>query len=168
MSLIPTTPSTPSRILVLGAGTGTLGIFLALHGAVVDVSDLPSCLDLLQRNVLANLPALPAHACVTAVALDWTQPLPEPLLHVTYDIIIGSDVIYSPRLHEPLYRTLQAVARDGRTRVVLGYEGYVEDFGESGFCGLLEGAFTHEKVPVPRGASLGCDVILLQRVEEHL
>lgn len=167
------------RILELGAGTGTLGILLAMHGAMVDVTDLPVCCELLQWNIDANRTAFSEREekplRVRAVGLDWTQPLPAELRQqqqeaeedLRYDFVVASDVLYMPRLHEPFFRTLSQITTEGTT-VVLGYEAYAEEFEETEFYGMLRGIFICEAVPLPKEVSRGCDVFLLQRVKQDL
>lgn len=161
------------RVLELGAGTGTLGIFLAMHGAHVDLTDLPACCDLLQWNIDANRALALAEGDeiplqIRAAPLDWTQPVPEGLrTECPYDLVVASDVIYAPRLQAPFFRTLCQLS-SARTQVVLGYEAYVEQFEETDFYHMLRGTFSCASVPLPKEVSRGCDVYLLQRVEEDL
>ena len=60
------------RILEIGAGTGILGLALSKLGAAqVALTDLPSMLDLLERNVARNAAEL--HGEVRVLPLCWTS-----------------------------------------------------------------------------------------------
>lgn len=88
------------RVLELGAGLGAAGLALARLGATVRVTDRPSMLDLLQRNVREN------DAKVAAAALSWGQLDPETEGAGPFDLVIGSDVAYDSESYLPLLETL--------------------------------------------------------------
>ena len=85
------------RVLELGAGTGLPGIVAATFGAqVVQTDRHDAALELGRSNAERN----GARSIEHRIA-DWTQwPDTE-----RYDLILGADVIYAPRLH-PSLRTI--------------------------------------------------------------
>lgn len=156
------------RILELGAGTGALGLRLAYEGAMVDLTDLPLAIPLLERNIAANLPYLtyPSHAIpLRALPLDWTDLTTlQAFLPIHYDYIIAADVVYTPILYAPLLRVLQALATSHTPipLILLGYEPYVEDLQEGEFYALASSFFSFSFIPLPLSTSRGCQVAELR------
>jgi predicted nicotinamide N-methyase len=94
------------RILEIGAGTGIVGIYAALCGHRVTISDINEDALLFARaNALLN--GVPH---VEVRRLDWRHPdLSEP-----YDLIVGSEVVYDRDLYPALVAFLRkAMAPDG-------------------------------------------------------
>jgi predicted nicotinamide N-methyase len=87
------------RILEIGAGLGVVGIYAALCGHKVTLSDVDEDALLFARaNVLMN--GIPH---VEALNLDWRDSnIPEP-----YDIIVGSEVIYERTVYPALVQFLR-------------------------------------------------------------
>lgn len=87
------------RILEIGAGIGIVGIYAALCGHRITITDInDDALLFAKANALLNgLPHLEIRK------LDWNDPeLPE-----CYDIIVGSEVVYTPRSYPLLVDFLQ-------------------------------------------------------------
>jgi len=83
-----------TRVLELGAGTGMLGIQLAVAGAHVTITDKKQCLDLMQWNVQVNCtPEQQSHVIVQE--LLWGESKPSQFTMHPFDIVIFSDCIYS-------------------------------------------------------------------------
>jgi predicted nicotinamide N-methyase len=95
------------RILELGAGTGLPGIVAATYGAhVVQTDRLEEALAVARQNAERN--GLRSIEHRLADWAEWTDT-------TRYDLILGGDVIYAPRL-QPFLRTIfdTNLAPDGR------------------------------------------------------
>mmetsp|Transcript_8334 Transcript_8334/g.16470 ORF Transcript_8334/g.16470 Transcript_8334/m.16470 type:complete len:210 (-) Transcript_8334:1900-2529(-) len=92
-----------TRVLELGSGTGLCGIAIAklMPEIEVVITDQASHLGLINQNIEIN--AVPN---AKAEELDWLNP--RSLGH--FDLIVGSDLVYSPTLFEPLADTFTATA----------------------------------------------------------
>jgi predicted nicotinamide N-methyase len=92
-----------TRVLELGSGTGLCGIAVAMLRPEVEVvvTDQASHLNLIRQNVSLN-----PVSNVRVEELDWLNP--SKLGH--FDLIIGSDLVYSPELYAPLAETLSLTA----------------------------------------------------------
>lgn len=104
-----------TRLLDLGAGTGVCGLAAALSGGFerVVLSDLPSVVPLLERNVARNAHKLPRDTRVEALGLAWDD---EPMLHEAarrgpYSCIVGGDLLYRPQVVAPLLTALGALTQ---------------------------------------------------------
>ena len=119
-------------VLELGSGTGLVGLFLAalLHRArasprCVHVTDRADHVPIMRENVARNALLLRAPASPSAPAggvvageCEWgREAYPELEGGAPFDLVIGTDVAYSPELHAPLITTLRAVC--GAATVVL-------------------------------------------------
>lgn len=116
------------RVLEIGSGCGVLGVALARLGAHVTLSDLPSVTPLLRDNVARNTrDGIAADAEVPApdvVEFDFTAPIPDALRR-PFDLIVGTDVIYSEALVRPLLTSIHALACEwggGRATAILANE----------------------------------------------
>ena len=85
-----------TRILELGAGTGFLGLTIALNTSPKEVSRMTMTerqegMELLERNV-ATFPKLQnvVHTCVC----DWNAGCASDIISETWDLVIGSDLVY--------------------------------------------------------------------------
>ncbi|KXS12352.1 hypothetical protein M427DRAFT_59678 [Gonapodya prolifera JEL478] len=121
----------PFRILELGAGTGYLGLAIAklledlqnsntlgtapLRDVEVVLTDLDAAIPLLQRNFETNFPSatfavvnIPSNGKLTvrAASLAWSSAIPTWCSSVRWDLVVGSDLVYWPRLHGPLKDTV--------------------------------------------------------------
>eukprot|EP00501_MAST-03F_sp_TOSAG23-6_P000493 GSMAST32.ASY1.ANO1.507.1 assembled CDS len=97
---------TGKNVLELGAGTGLSGIAAALLGAAsVTLTDLPYCLETLNRNAseaLKRNSSASQMANIHVEALDWFTPNDLKV----YDIILGADVVWLADLVKPLTNVL--------------------------------------------------------------
>ena len=82
--------------------------------ASVCLTELPENLPRLQQLVDHN----GASGAVRVEALDWTQPLPEPIASRRRDVVLSADCVFWPELFEPLLSTLAALVQP-TTRVLL-------------------------------------------------
>jgi len=98
------------RVLELGAGTGLPGIVAAARGArVVQTDRQQLVLHLCRMNAQRNGAPLIVHSVA-----DWTAWGD----HDVYDLILGSDILYAPGLHDPLRRIFETnLAPGGRVLV---------------------------------------------------
>jgi len=87
------------RVLELGAGSGLCGLIAAKLGAHVTLTDS-------HAGVLALLEDSACRVGAKVQLLDWELPIPDRL---ETDIIIGSDLVYDPRLVEPLVNVLASL-----------------------------------------------------------
>lgn len=112
------------RVVELGAGTGFLACCLALLGASVVATDLPDMLPIIRANLSFNgllaPPAAPAPppGLAAVVPLDWSGGC--GALAPPYDFVLGSDLVYEPKLFAPLAATMAALS-DGGTVLYLAY-----------------------------------------------
>ena len=102
------------RVVELGAGAGLLGMSAAKLGAEdVVLTDHPSALPLLRRNVERNFPD--ETAAVSCIPLDW---LDDAHLNAVvtakgpFDVALAADVVFAKHLVKPLLRCV-AVAMSG-------------------------------------------------------
>ncbi|KAI8463651.1 MAG: hypothetical protein J3K34DRAFT_475003 [Monoraphidium minutum] len=131
-----------------GAGTGVCGLFLAAAGPRVILTDLPHITPLTRANTAANLcrgGAGGAAAAPLVADYEWGKPAAElagrvaaaaaeaacggpqqqqggagPDHEITYDLIVGADVLYEPRAHAALLASLTALSAP-HTQVYLCY-----------------------------------------------
>jgi len=89
-----------ASVVEVGGGTGMCGIALAksLPHLKVTITDLPEALELIKSNVELN-----GVSNVQVETLDWFECCETQ----KFDLVIGSDVVYSPTLYEPLLNTLE-------------------------------------------------------------
>ncbi|XP_019640093.1 PREDICTED: protein N-methyltransferase NNT1-like [Branchiostoma belcheri] len=106
------------RVLEVGAGAGLPGLVAAAlsqdPSGVVMTDYVEEAVDLMDMNIaetFANDNNRPK-----AAIMDWDDD-PSVLQehHGTFDVIIGSDVVYWPELIEPLIRTVKALLSNKRT-----------------------------------------------------
>lgn len=98
--------TTNGDVLELGAGIGLVGLAALARGNRVTFSDYePQAVQLALHN--AEINGLSARA--QSLVLDWRQPTAQ-----IYPVIVGCEVIYEDRNHEPILRLLQSMlAPDG-------------------------------------------------------
>ncbi|XP_020079792.1 protein-lysine methyltransferase METTL21D isoform X2 [Ananas comosus] len=116
------------RVIELGAGCGLAGLGMALLGCDVITTDQVEVLPLLMRNVerntswilQANSDSAP-FGSISVAELDWGNKEHIKSVGPPFDYIIGTDVVYSEHLLEPLMQTILALSGP-RTSILLGYE----------------------------------------------
>jgi hypothetical protein len=143
---IPTAESSSetTTIVELGAGTGICGLLLAKYVAChVEITDLPSLMHLMERNVTLNFgaqstiddllssddqhilyggePSIAPGTCEARV-LEWG---PQPATQTKYSIILGADVVAS--LYDPvaLAETIHGLSLP-ETQVYISYKGRLD------------------------------------------
>eukprot|EP00941_MAST-03F_sp_MAST-3F-sp1_P000345 g345.t1 len=109
------------RVIELGAGTGICGLFAALQGAHVVITDREESLDLIRLNINLNLKAIEAAGgtCICQ-KLDWNT-WKKPDSFTEYDYIFASDVVYSKAVVDPLIRVLNSLCND-TNKCILAYK----------------------------------------------
>ncbi len=95
---------TPQTVLELGAGLGLPGIAIARAGHCVVVTDYDEdALVFIRENASLNGVELAG-----VHWLDWRDPPEE-----SYDVIVGSEVLYEKRNHAPIIDLIRACLRPG-------------------------------------------------------
>lgn len=138
-------------VVELGSGLGLVGIFCAMLGARVTLTDISDVVPLLQYNIALNFPG--GDDCSTATSGEssirptaarhlWgseTSNLPTP--HP--EVLVLSDVVYDPEGYVPLVTSLDALATD-RTVVLMAHRS--RNPMEHQFFELLGAKFAYELV----------------------
>ncbi|CAA7026240.1 unnamed protein product [Microthlaspi erraticum] len=116
------------RAIELGAGCGVAGFAMAMLGCDVVSTDQKEVLPLLKRNVEWNKstilqmnPGSASFGSLRVAELDWGNEDHIRAVEPPFDYVIGTDVVYSEQLLEPLLRTILALSGP-KTTVMLGYE----------------------------------------------
>jgi len=108
------------QILELGSGTGIVGLTAAAEGATVCLTDgARSLLPMLEANVEEN--DLQHRATVRCLQWGNEEEITAVASEGQFDMIIGSDLLYSPESFPELIDTLAALCTVGRTEVLLVY-----------------------------------------------
>ena len=133
------------RVLELGAGTGAVGLWIALRypTARVTLTDLPEALPLIRANAALNGVA----DRVRVAPLAFGDPVPS---EDAFDVVVGSDLLYSVQCEVPwrqLAATLATAPRGCTTWLAIQerYGCRVRDLGE--FFALVGRA----SAEIPRG-----------------
>lgn len=109
------------RILELGSGTGSLALRLALRGALVTATDRQGAMDVLVRNISANVDRFrdqhKTDLDVDAQLLDWETTIP---IAGEWDLLVGSDLFYIHEHHKSLLET--CILHGGGTRCIFAWE----------------------------------------------
>ena len=93
------------RILEIGAGVGIVGIYAALCGHRVTVTDInPDALLFAKANALLNGVSADIVQC-----LDWN----DSNLSASYDVIVGSEVVYDRQTYPTLVHFLRSALAPG-------------------------------------------------------
>ncbi|KAH0921009.1 hypothetical protein HID58_021027 [Brassica napus] len=116
------------RAIELGAGCGVAGFAMAMLGCDVVSTDQKEVLPLLKRNVEWNTstilqmnPGSASFGSLRVAELDWGNEDHVRAVEPPFDYVIGTDVVYSEQLLEPLLHTILALSGP-KTTVMLGYE----------------------------------------------
>jgi len=111
----PQRPAQPVHSIVeVGAGCGLLGLVLAQEwGARVTLTDTPTATATLLRNTAANKAVLRPPAVAEAKVLRWDEVGDREALDLESkpELIIGTDVVFTTWLVEPLLATMHALAK---------------------------------------------------------
>ena len=103
-------------VLELGSGTGIGGLTAALAGASVTLTDGSlGVLPLLEANVRVN--GLSAQATVQRLRWGHTHDLAD--LDQRVDLVIGSDLLYSPDVFPDLLDTLEELCTPSHTEILV-------------------------------------------------
>jgi hypothetical protein len=108
------------QVLELGAGVGLAGLWAAMHGAHVTLTDVDDdLLDAMRQNVERNAGAIArGGGSATVKRLDWgnvdeivavNEAVPEPAKG--FSLILGADVCYESSAFAALYTTLLLCSR---------------------------------------------------------
>lgn len=97
------------NVLELGCGVGVVGIVAALEGAKVLMTDYEEdALKFTRMNIEKNFTQAMLDPLVEVMYLDWRTPA----LSEKFDLIIGSDLIYEQRNHQPILNLFKQYLRE--------------------------------------------------------
>ena len=120
------------RVLDIGAGLGICALAAAALGATkVVATELPGvALDALQQSILQNVERSGLKVPIEVFGLKWGLGQEGYLTSIAWDLVLCSDLIYSPELQRPLLRSLRHVVIPGHTKVLVAFErrGLEDDF----------------------------------------
>ncbi|RLB17697.1 MAG: methyltransferase [Deltaproteobacteria bacterium] len=116
------TPNGGKNLLEIGCGLGLVGIVAAAFGHKVTMTEQNSdALNFARANALTNLS--PSSPPIDIRRLDWNHPDLDDM----FDLIVGSEVVYSQKDYDPLFRLFKKLLKsDGE--IILA-----ESFRESSF-----------------------------------
>ncbi|TNV72380.1 hypothetical protein FGO68_gene12920 [Halteria grandinella] len=124
--------SDPVSALELGSGTGLLGLFTIKRllqenqGSKVTLTDMEqSSLDLLAKNIELN--ALTTEQ-VSASYLKWGD-FTSPIGEQSFDLIVGSDIIYNNYVLEPLAQTIEKLLKPGSNAYIANNKVRYDNYG---------------------------------------
>jgi predicted nicotinamide N-methyase len=109
------------HLLEIGCGVGLVGIVAASFGHTVTMTEQdPDGLNFARANAARNLPSA---SPIEIRRLDWNHPT----LDRTFDLIVGSEVVYSERDYDPLLSLFKTLLKPGGEIIL------AEGFRESSF-----------------------------------
>jgi len=109
-----------TKVIELGCGTSLCGLTASVLGADVTLTDLPIVLPIVQINIDKNKDALRRAIAfstneqdrtvhrpkeVVVLPLDWCNDT-DVLEETEFDVILGADLMYDPKLAIPLAKTI--------------------------------------------------------------
>ena len=116
------------HVIELGCGIGVPGMIAALLGARVVLTEQPTLVDLLERNIAANFAADDGLLPPSAAVLSWEHQSEAakvlPPGRAAFDVILCADCVFEPLYGtswKPLSATIDALS-DARTVVLLAVE----------------------------------------------
>ncbi|KAJ0409035.1 hypothetical protein ATCC90586_000622 [Pythium insidiosum] len=110
------------QVIELGSGLGLVGIYCAMMGAHVTLTDMDEVIPLLHYNIRLNFKGgetTSSRNVPRAVAHAWgttTDSLPSDP-----DVIVMSDVVYDPEGYAPLVASLEALAKTSDTTILMAH-----------------------------------------------
>ncbi|KAG7399143.1 hypothetical protein PHYBOEH_009603 [Phytophthora boehmeriae] len=121
------------QVIELGSGLGLVGIFCAMLGAHVTLTDMEEVIPLLEYNIALNFPGLKQDGASTVQSLakgdaavlpvakahPWGEPPRDLPSHA--DVLVLSDVVYDPEGYVPLVTSLEALATSAETLVLMAH-----------------------------------------------
>ena len=166
------------RVVEVGAGCGLLGIGLAAiknPPRQVILAETSQVLKNIQRNLAKNRP-LVENCAVRACALDWTRlredAAASDITRGCADVVLGTDVLFSPALVDPLLETLDFLLADKKKATIyICVQVRCAASHEKFFRMAAERFFVDEVSPddlkaIPEcewGPATGCQLFLLSR-----
>uniref|UniRef100_H3GUJ2 Uncharacterized protein n=1 Tax=Phytophthora ramorum TaxID=164328 RepID=H3GUJ2_PHYRM len=152
------------QVVELGSGLGLVGIFCAMLGARVTLTDMQEVIPLLEYNIRLNFhessEARPSESSVKGdvavlpVARPhlWGEPPrdlpPQP------DVLVLSDVVYDPEGYAPLVASLKALAATPETLVLMAHRSrnpmehqFFDLLSQSFSCEQIDWLFTEKAAP---------------------
>ena len=101
------------RILEIGSGAGICGIVCAtLNIQKIIITDRDAgCLELIHKNILLNEDKINKNLIETK-SFDWTNEEEIKEMKGKYDVIIGSDLLYSEFMIKPFVKALNLMAEN--------------------------------------------------------
>ncbi|XP_022862162.1 protein N-lysine methyltransferase METTL21A isoform X2 [Olea europaea var. sylvestris] len=116
------------RVIELGAGCGVAGFGMAFLGCDVISTDQTEVLPLLMSNaernssrILQMNPGSDSFGSIQVAELNWGNADHIRAVVPPFDYIIGTDIVYSEHLLEPLLQTILSLSGP-KTTILLGYE----------------------------------------------
>ncbi|XP_038646275.1 EEF1A lysine methyltransferase 3-like [Scyliorhinus canicula] len=103
---------TGKKVIELGSGTGIVGIFVALLGGDVIMTDRHDVVKQIEYNIVANVPPSCRHRAQTR-ALAWG--IDQDTFVADVDVVLGSDIVYNPPQFPGLLKTLRYFCREKTT-----------------------------------------------------
>ncbi|XP_078419416.1 EEF1A lysine methyltransferase 3-like [Cetorhinus maximus] len=100
---------TGKKVIELGSGTGIVGILAVLLGGDVTMTDRSDVLKQIEYNLIANVPLSSRHRTKIR-ALEWGND--QHKFPADFDIVLGSDLVYSPSQFSKLLQTLLHFCND--------------------------------------------------------
>lgn len=93
------------RVLELGAGTGVVGIAMAMAGADVTMTDLAHITPLTRENVGLNAGSYPLGTCPTVGDYQWGR---DPAhLGDRFEVVLAADCVYEAQYYPDLLQALR-------------------------------------------------------------
>ena len=112
---------TLGNVLEVGAGCGLLGQGLVIVSKNVILTECLEAFDNLQNNLQRNkhvLECIAPNVSINCCVLDWLDRDTAASVFLPFDTIVGTDVLFSPKLVCPLLQTLQRFSHSN-TRIYL-------------------------------------------------
>ncbi|KAJ3350546.1 hypothetical protein HDU83_009569 [Entophlyctis luteolus] len=149
------------KVMDLGCGVGTVGLLIASTvRAHVVLSDLPDCVSLPKKNLIANMDLITKQGSHVDIEGMWWGDEEKLAQLGTFDVIVAADVVYETEYFDDLFKTLECLCND-QSEIWLVYKrrGLSLD-EESGFfdriCQTFKEVSPSDKVLGNVAESIGC------------